>query len=192
MGGEPLVLQRPAAMRFRTKQEFVYKTLRDAIMRCELVPQQRLVIEDLAREPITEVFELMEGLEIVATRTTAQRMTAKDSVGFDEIVTAMDEALRAGRYEEWADLNSRFHLTISRLSAMPMLHEMTERVLAHWDRLRRYYFDGVLRHRVEQAQDEHRALLAAMRARDLAALEQIVKQHNRGALLAYAEYLKGR
>jgi DNA-binding GntR family transcriptional regulator len=229
MSGEAVVLQRPAAMRFRTKQEFVYKTLRDAIMRCELVPQQRLVIEDLARElqvsaspvrealqllqseglvtnvphagatvspiareSITEVFELMEGLEIVATRTTAQRMTAKDTVGFDEIVTAMDEALRAGRYEEWADLNSRFHLTISRLSAMPMLHEMTERVLAHWDRLRRYYFDGVLRHRVEQAQDEHRALLAAMRARDLAALEQIVKQHNHGALLAYAEYLKGR
>jgi hypothetical protein len=31
-----------------------------------------------------------------------------------------------------------------------------------------------------------------MRTRDLAALEQIVKQHNRGALLAYAEYLKGR
>jgi DNA-binding GntR family transcriptional regulator len=216
-------------MRFRTKQEFVYNTLRDAIMRCELVPQQRLVIEDLARElqvsaspvrealqllqseglvtnvphagatvspiareSITEVFELMEGLEIVATRTTAQRMTAKDAGGFDEIVTAMDEALRAGRYEEWADLNSRFHLTISRLSAMPMLHEMTERVFAHWDRLRRYYFDGVLIHRVEQAQDEHRGLLAAMRARDLPALEQIVKQHNRGALLAYAEYLKGR
>src|SRR5436190_1869854 len=172
MSGEAVVLQRPAAMRFRTKQEFVYKTLRDAIMRCELVPQQRLVI--------------------VATRTTAQRMTAKDTAGFDEIVTAMDEALRGGRYEEWADLNSRFHLTISRLSAMPMLHEMTERVLAHWDRLRRYYFDGVLIHRVEQAQDEHRSLLAAMRARDLATLEQIVKQHNRGALLAYAEYLKGR
>jgi DNA-binding GntR family transcriptional regulator len=75
---------------------------------------------------------------------------------------------------------------------MPMLHEMTERVLSHWDRLRRYYFDGVLSHRIEQAQDEHRSLLAAMRARDLPALEQIVKQHNRGALLAYAEYLKGR
>src|SRR6266496_1640473 len=156
MSGEAVVLQRPAAMRFRTKQEFVYKTLRDAIMRCELVPQQRLVIEDLARElqvsasPVREALQLLqsEGLEIVATRTTAQRMTAKDTAGFDEIVTAMDEALRGGRYEEWADLNSRFHLTISRLSAM--------------------------------------------RARDLATLEQIVKQHNRGALLAYAEYLKGR
>src|SRR5260370_22209279 len=113
VSGEPQVLQRPAAMRFRTKQEFVYKTLRDAIMRCELVPRQRLVIEDLARElqvsaspvrealqllqseglvsnvphtgatvspiarqSITKVFELMQDLEIVATRTTSHRITA--------------------------------------------------------------------------------------------------------------------
>src|SRR5207247_4906914 len=82
------------------------------------VPHAGATVSPIARESITEVFELMEGLEIVATRTTAQRMTAKDTVGFEEIVTAMDEALRGGRYEEWADLNSRFHLTISRLSAM--------------------------------------------------------------------------
>ena len=66
-----------------------------------------------------------------------------------------------------------------------MLHEMTERVLARWDRVRRYYFNGVLVHRVEQAQDEHRSLLRAMRDKDLPALEQTVKQHNQGALLAY-------
>jgi hypothetical protein len=29
-----------------------------------------------------------------------------------------------------------------------------------------------------------------MRARDLAALEQTVKAHNRGALAAYADYIK--
>lgn len=229
MTGDPSVLARPAPMRDRTKLEFVYRTLRDAIMRCELVPHQRLVIGDLARrldvsaspvrealqllqseglvtsvphsgatvspilrESITEVFALMEGFEIVATRTAAERMTSQDAAAIDGIVAAMDEALAAGRHEEWADLNSRFHLAISRLTAMPMLHEMMERVLSHWDRLRRYYFDGVLLRRVEQAQEEHRALLLAMRQKDLVALERIVKQHNQGALLAYAEYLGSR
>jgi DNA-binding GntR family transcriptional regulator len=134
----------------------------------------------------------MEGFEIVATRTAAERMTKQDALIIDGIVTAMDEALAAGRHKEWADLNSRFHLAISRLTAMPMLHEMMERVLSHWDRLRRYYFDGVLLRRVEQAQEEHRALLLAMRQKDLVALERIVKQHNQGALLAYSEYLGSR
>ena len=39
----PALAQR---VRYRTKQEFVYQTLRDAIMRCELEPGRRLVIDD--------------------------------------------------------------------------------------------------------------------------------------------------
>ena len=102
----------------------------------------------------------------------------------------MDAALAGGRHHDWADLNTRFHLAISKVAAMPMLLEMTERVLARWDRLRRYYFNGVLVHRVELAQEEHRGLLRAMRDKDLPALERMVKQHNQGALLAYSEYQK--
>lgn len=229
MTADPALLVRRSAMPYRTKQEFVYETLRDAIIRCELRPGQRLVIDELARrlevsaipvrealqilqseglvdnvphvgatvsaisrESIDEVFSIMEGLEIVATRSTARRMTAEDAGTLEEITAAMDEALGAGRNEEWADLNSRFHLTISRLSAMPLLHEMTERALSRWDRVRRFYFNGVLLHRMEQAQEEHRALLRAMKAQDLAGLEATVKQHNQGALLAYAEYLQAR
>lgn len=217
----------PSATRFRTKQEFVYRTLRDEIMSCTLAPDQRLVIDDLARrlevsaipvrealqllqseglvqniphvgatvsplsrESIDEVFTVMEGLEIVATRGAAERMTPEDAEALGEIVEAMDEAVAANRHEEWADLNTRFHLAISRLSAMPMLQEMTERVLARWDRVRRYYFSGVLVHRIEQAQGEHRELYTAMKERSLRVMEETVKRHNQGALVAYTEYLR--
>jgi DNA-binding GntR family transcriptional regulator len=223
--GATLSLRGP--MRYRTKQELVYQSLRSAIMRCDLRPGQRLVIDELARklevsaipvrealhllqseglvtsvphvgatvslisrESIDEVFAVLESLEIVATRSATLRLTSADAAALEGITVAMDEAWQTGRNEEWADLNSRFHLTISRLSAMPMLQEMTERVLDHWDRVRRFYFNGVLVRRIEQAQEEHRALVRAMKAKDLVALEQTVKQHNRGALLAYAEYLQ--
>lgn len=213
--------------RFRTKQEFVYRTLRDEIMSCELPPGHRLVIDDLARrlevsaipvrealqtlqseglvqsvphvgatvspisrESIDEVFAVMEGLEIVATRAAAERMTDDDVRALAEVVAAMDDAVSHGRHEEWADLNTRFHTAVSRLGAMPMLQEMTERVLARWDRVRRYYFNGVLVHRIEQAQGEHREIFAAMKARDYPGLEATVKKHNRGAHVAYAEYLQ--
>ena len=134
----------------------------------------------------------MEGLEIVATRSAALRMTEDGAAALEEIAAAMDEALGTGRNDEWADLNSRFHLAISRLSAMPMLHEMTERVLSRWHRIRRYYFKGVLVHRIPQAQEEHRALLEAMKSKDFVTLERMVKQHNQGARLAYADYLQGQ
>jgi DNA-binding GntR family transcriptional regulator len=222
-----MVLSRPTAMGYRTKQELVYRTLRDAIMRCSLRPGQRLVIDELAknlevsaipvrealqllqseglvtsvphvgatvspiaRESIDEVFTVMEGLEIVATRSAAQRLTEEGAATLVAVVAEMDQAVADGRHEEWADLNSRFHLSISRLSAMPMLNDMMERVMARWDRLRRYYFEGVLVHRIERAQEEHRGLLQAIQSRDLVGLEQRVKQHNQGALLAYTEYLR--
>jgi DNA-binding GntR family transcriptional regulator len=229
MSGEPAPLGRRGPMPYRTKQEFVYETLRDAIMRCELGPGQRLVIDELARrlevsaipvrealqllqseglvanvphvgatvslisrESIAEVFSIMEGLEIVATRNAAERMTAQDAGELDEITSAMDAALAAGRNEEWADLNSRFHSAISRVSAMPLLQEMMERVLARWDRVRRYYLKGQLVDRLERAQQEHRAMLQAMKSRNFASLEQVVKKHNQGALQAYAEFLRSQ
>jgi DNA-binding GntR family transcriptional regulator len=213
--------------RHRTKQEFVYSTLREAIMTCELRPGERLVIDELARQlevsaipvrealqllqseglvqsvphvgatvapishdSIREVFTVLEGLEIVATRGAAERARPEDLEALTEIVAAMDRALAESDHEQWADLNTRFHLTISRLAAMPMLQEMMERALDHWERLRRFYFSGVLVHRVEQAQQEHHGLLEAIKARDLSRLEDTIRQHNRGALASYTAYLQ--
>jgi len=119
-------------------------------------------------------------------------MTDADADALQAITSTMDAALAAGRNEEWADLNSRFHSAISGLSAMPLLQEMTDRVLARWDRVRRYYLKGVLVDRLERAQEEHRAMVQAMRARDLPGLERLVKQHNQGALQAYAEFLRSQ
>jgi DNA-binding GntR family transcriptional regulator len=216
----------PKDSRHRTKQQFVHRTMRDAIIRCELLPGERLVIDDLAQrlgvsiipvrealrllqseglvvnvphvgatvapishDSILEVFTVLEGLETVATRAAAQRATAEDLEGLGQIVKAMDQALAAGLHEPWADLNTRFHLSISRLSSMPMLHEMLERVLDRWDRVRRYYFKGVLVHRADVAQQEHHELLEQLASRDFARLEQTIRQHNQGALASYTAYV---
>ena len=66
---------------------------------------------------------------------------------------------------------------------------MTARMLDRWDRVRRFYFKGVLVHRIVHAQEEHRAILDAMRARDAERLHELVRAHNQGALGAYISYL---
>jgi DNA-binding GntR family transcriptional regulator len=217
----------PKGTRHRTKQEFVYRTLREAIVRCELAPGQRLVIDDLARrlevssipvrealqllqseglvdmvphvgatvapigrESVAEVFAVMEGLESVATRAAGARARPEDLDALQEMVRLMDHALGSGAHEQWAELNTRFHAAISRLTGMPMLQEMMERVLDRWDRVRRYFFTGVLVPRAEQAQKEHHALLEAMRVRDWDRLEETIRAHNRGALADYTAYLE--
>lgn len=218
----------PIGTRHRTKQEFVYETLRRAILACDLRPGERLVIDDLARrlavsiipvrealqmlqsdglvvnvphvgatvapvsrESILDVFTVLEGLELVATRVAAERGSPEALQTLDRLVGAMDDAAARGRLEEWADLNTRFHQAISAASGLPLLAEMTDRVLGRWDRVRRFYFTGVLSHRVDQAQHGHREILAAIRRRDLPRLEAAVRAHNRGALAAYMSYLNG-
>ena len=101
----------------------------------------------------------------------------------------MEAALAANDREEWAALNRRFHLTISELPGLDLVKDLTAKVLDRWDRLRRFYFKGVLANRVEQAQEEHREILAAMRGRDMTALQTLVRRHNQGALQAYLSYL---
>jgi DNA-binding GntR family transcriptional regulator len=210
----------------QTKQMFVYHTLRDAIMRCELPPGQRLVTDAIARQlsvshipvrealqllqaeglveniahagasvapisrdSIVETFTVLEGLELVATRTAAERMSDADRVALAAIVEEMDEILRSEAHEGWGDLNTQFHRTIARLTAMPLLSDMTERALGQWDRIRRYFFTSVLEHRIIQSQQEHHAILEAMQRRDTTALEHLIKVHNRGAMAAYAAHL---
>src|SRR4028118_1570682 len=212
--------------RSRTKQEFVYQSLRESIMRGDLKPGERLRIEDIAQRlgvspipvrealhmlqserlveniphvgatvakiskaSIIEVFTVMEGLELVATRTAAQRLTSADRQRLDERVEAMDRAVESDAHNQWSDLNTEFHLAIVRIADMPMLQEMTERVLNQWDRVRRYYLKDVLVFRLVHAQHEHRLIVQAMIDHDYEQLSQLVRQHNQGALAAYTEYL---
>jgi DNA-binding GntR family transcriptional regulator len=212
--------------RHRTKQEFAYQTLRDAITRCELRPGERLVIDDLARrlqvsaipvreaiqmlqieglvvsvphtgvsvapitpESIQDIFALLEGLETVASRLVAERARRDELDALARVVDEMDDAVAHERYTDWAQLNRRFHRMIGELPGLPMLAEMTERVLARWERIRRYFFSGVLVHRIDQAQEEHREIIAAMRVADLGRLEAAIRQHNRRAYAAYMAFL---
>jgi DNA-binding GntR family transcriptional regulator len=144
----------------------------------------------IAPPAVHEVLTIIEGLEIVAAREAAVRLGPGDADELQGILEIMDEALGTGAYARWSSLNSRFHLTISAVTGMPLLRDMTERVLGEWDRIRRHYFEGVRVPHAETAQREHHALLAAMIARDLAALETIVRQHLRGALGDYSEFIR--
>ncbi len=222
----PTMVRSRQALRFRTKQEYVYQHLRDAIVRCELAPGRRLLIDEIARRlrvsaipirealqllqseglvviephvgatvaPISEAsihesFSILEGLEAVAVREAVRRLSENDALSLARLVEQMDAALSRSDYEGWAELNSKLHRAIGEVARMPLLREMTERVLSRWERLRRFYLKGVLVPRVEQAQREHRLLLEALTSRDADRAERVVREHNRAALAAYEEFL---
>jgi DNA-binding GntR family transcriptional regulator len=154
------------------------------------VPHVGAAVAPISRASIVDVFTVLEGLEMMATRLVALEGSPAALETLTRLVAVMNDAAQAGRFDEWADLNTRFHHAISAATKLPLLVEMTDRVLGLWDRVRRYYFNGVLRHRVADAQRQHRDILAAIVARDFPALEALVRTHNRGALAAYLAHLE--
>jgi len=214
-------------VRFRTKQEYVYQSLRGAILRGDLAPGHRLVIDEIGRQlqvsaipirealqllqseglvhgaphvgatvaPVSEdevheVFAIMEGLETVGVREAARRLDDAGLAVLSGVVAEMDAAVAAQDYERWATLNGDLHRAVNEIARMPLLREMTDRVLSRWERLRRHYFHGVLVPRVLQAQGEHHALLGALVRRDPDGAEHIVRAHNQAAQTAYAAHLR--
>jgi DNA-binding GntR family transcriptional regulator len=213
-------------MAYKTKQEFVYQTLRRAILRCELHPGQRLPTKEIANllgvslipvrealqllqseglvenrphvgaavarisgSSVAEVFTLLEGLETVAVRVAARRMPPGEIDALAGLLAEMDAAVEVGEYELWGELNTRLHVSIAGYAGMPTLREMTERVFDLWHRVQRCFLKEVLVQRVLQAQQEHHAILRALRERDEAELERLVKVHNRNAMEAYTNHL---
>ncbi len=204
----------------RTKQAMVYEALRGAIMRTELQPGQRLIIDDISRQlgvsqipvrealqllqserlvtnvphigatvasislsDLTEVFLLMEGLEGVALEAVIARASDDVFDGLGAIVRRMDDAVANDDGNAWAELNSEFHRQIAAAANMPLLLDMTRRTLDQWDRIRRYF--SILNKRLPRAQGQHHAILNALRSRDIDAVHQLSREHNREPLAAY-------
>jgi DNA-binding GntR family transcriptional regulator len=153
-------------------------------------PHVGATVASISQDEVHEVFAIMEGLETVAVREAAVRLSSEQADLIGAIVADIDLAVDDRRYEQWADLNGRLHRSIGEVAAMPLLREMTDRALSRWERLRRHYFQGVLVPRVEQAQREHRELLAALVSRDPDAAERVVRAHNRNAQSAYSDFLR--
>jgi DNA-binding GntR family transcriptional regulator len=218
------MLERP---QHRTKQEMAYQALRESIMRCEMQPGDRLIIDDISRQlgvshipvrealhqlqseglvvnvphsgatvapispnDVSEVFSLMEGLERIALRFAAMRLTPEYLLQLRESVEEMDRAAASGDGERWGVLNSRFHRDIARIADMQLLRDFTDRTLDQWERVRRYY--NILSGRLGRAQQQHHEILTALEENDLDRLENLATSHNREALEAYlAENVAG-
>jgi DNA-binding GntR family transcriptional regulator len=156
-----------------------------------IAPHVGATVAGVSADEVREVFAIMEALETVAGRAAAARMTPDDAARLRQIVSTMDAALTAAELETWAELNRTLHRTIGEIAAMPMLQDMTERVLVRWERLRRFYFEGVLVPRAEQAQREHHLLVDALADGDTEAVQHVLEIHNRGALRSYEDFLHG-
>ncbi len=151
-------------------------------------PYAGATITELNASFIFEVFALLESIEIVCSRSACCRMTDAEL----DTLAAMIEKMEGSVTDPdlWSQQNKELHLYICDCANAVLSKKMMQKVLAHWDRLRLHYFKDVFGQRIRFAQDEHRHILAAFRARNPDQLAQAISKHNKNGLNSYLEHLR--
>lgn len=145
-------------------------------------------VTDLHQGLISEVFTLLDSLEVVSSRAACLKMSQRDFVEMEELLERMDKNLDDA--EQWSQDNVQLHLFICDRAGMSLTQELFRRVVDHWNRLRRYYLKDVFAHRIYDAQKQHWQLLAALRTRNPNHVTEVIRDHNQSALRAYQAYLE--
>jgi DNA-binding GntR family transcriptional regulator len=155
----------------------------------ETIPHVGSVVARIREDSVAEIFAVLEGLEATAARVAIERADSGELAVLKELLREIDGTLESGEYERWGELNAWLHVGLARVTGMPMLEEMTEKVFDRWRRVQRCFFGELPLQRIVRSQEEHHQILAAIRNRDVERAEDLVRQHNRGALEAYVEHI---
>ena len=162
--------------------------LREAIRRLEgrgllvRIPHIGARVVTLSVDDLLEIFDIREALEGMACRLAAERMTDSELAAVDAVLEQHggDEALRAGEayYQKPGDYD--FHYRIVQGAKNRRIVGLLCGEMYHLIRIYRYRA-GAVPGRAPRAFEEHRRILAALRARDGELAERLMREHIRRA-----------
>jgi DNA-binding GntR family transcriptional regulator len=89
-------------------------------------PQRSVRVPAMTRERFQQLFQVRLSLEGLAVELATQRLTLADRAALRDCVARMDQAIEQRQVQAYLDDNSRFHLTLYRACANPILLRMIE------------------------------------------------------------------
>lgn len=158
--------------------------VREAIRRLEgkklveRVPHIGARVATFSKNDLREVLYVREALEGMACRLAAERMSNAEMEALEELLEdhSQEGALKAGEYYFQRPGDYDFHYRIVKGSGNKKLIEMLIDDLYHLMRIFRYRSSS-RKGRAQEALQEHRRIVAAMRARDADAAEELMRRH---------------
>ncbi len=160
--------------------------IREALVRLEqeglvrVVPRHGMTVLPLSPRDMIEIYQIMVGLELMATETLAQRKPSPDEIA--PLVAAcneMAEALARDDLDAWAKADERFHRSLVELCGNRRLAAM---VMGVWEQSHRArMFTLRLRPKPLDSTREHREVVDAILAGDAVRANQLYRAHREKA-----------
>lgn len=137
--------------------------------------QRGFTVAQLKPDEARELLEIRAVLEIQALRWAFENI---DKATLEQAKAALERAEATESIDAWSDLNAVFHQTLLEPCGRPMLLEMIGQLNNRVDRyIRLLILRGDYR---DQAEAEHRAILAAAAAKNVEAAALLLTQHIEG------------
>ncbi len=146
----------------------------------ELRPRHGMRVRPISAEDMRDIYQVLTALEATAAGLCAARGVPPPELdALDEVVAAMEAALAAGDLGRWAEADAAFHRRLVEASGNPRLAATAAGFSDLTHRARK----ATLRQRPPPAESnrDHRAVLAAIRARDPERAEAIHRAHRQRA-----------
>jgi DNA-binding GntR family transcriptional regulator len=113
----------------------------------------------------------------MAARLAATRACSEDIAGLRQVLAAFDDD-PSGQISEYSDANMAFHKAIIRMGGIELMASLTDTLFIHMRAVRAVTMTQDNRARRSVA--DHRAIIAALEARDAARAERLVREHTMG------------
>ena len=141
----------------------------------ELLPNRGSVAVQLDEEDVRHTFEVMAGLEALSGQLAAERIGVAEVAEIEAMHFEMLAAYTRRDLSTYYRLNAAIHRAINVAAGNPVLTSTYNQVNARLQALRfRSNQDG---EKWQRAVAEHEAMVAALKARDGAALARVLTQH---------------
>ena len=147
------------------------------------IPRRGIFVVRKSKREIVEMITVWAAIESMAARLAATRATAAEIAGLREALAAFDDD-PTGQISEYSDANMEFHKAIIRMGGIGLMTSMTDTLFVHMRAVRAVTMTQDNRARRSVA--DHRAIIAALEARDPARAERLVREHTMG-LAAHVE-----
>ncbi len=149
------------------------------------LPNRGVQVVTLSREDVRHAFEVMGALEGLAGELAVSRVTDEDVAELQAMQAEMETAYRRRDLPGYYRTNRQIHDRINAIAGNPVLAHTyrTLNVRLHALRFRSNFNSG----KWDKAVTEHRAMVAALAARDGVALRDLLVGHLRAKLQAVLE-----
>ena len=140
-----------------------------------ILPRRGTMVADVNMSDLQKIYEMRIELEPYAARLAAERATEKQIASMETLFAESEPILASGDHHQLIRIDHRAHQLLAEAAHNEFLAESLERLYSHG--LRLWYVNLHRISRLRQEVEEHRDVVAAIKARDGQRAETIMRKH---------------